>query len=61
MLFQAFRGAGWGVGILGLLSIIIGLLVLANPLVSAALLILLIAVLAIIGGIAAIFMAFRFR
>ena len=61
MLVQAFRGAGWGAGILGVLSIIIGLLILANPLVSAAVLILMIAVFAIIGGIAAIFMAFRLR
>ncbi len=61
MLIQAFRGAGWGVGILGILSIIIGLLVIANPLLSAAVLILLIAVFAIIGGIAAIFMAYRMR
>ena len=60
-LVQAFRGAGWGAGILGVLSIIFGLLILANPLVSAALLILLIAIVAILGGIAAIFLAFRMR
>jgi uncharacterized membrane protein HdeD (DUF308 family) len=60
-LFQAFGGAGWGAGILGVISIIFGLLLLANPLVSAALLILMIAIFAIIGGIAAIFLAFRLR
>ena len=60
-LVQAFRGAGWGAGILGVLSIIFGLLILANPLVSEALLILLIAIVAILGGIAAIFLGFRMR
>jgi len=60
-LVQAFRGAGWGAGILGVLGIVFGLLILANPLVSEALLILLIAIVAILGGIAAIFLAFRMR
>jgi uncharacterized membrane protein HdeD (DUF308 family) len=60
-LVQAFRGAGWGAGVLGVLSIIFGLLFLANPLVSAALLILLVAVFAILGGVAAIFLAIRMR
>ncbi|MDI6877248.1 MAG: DUF308 domain-containing protein [Methanomicrobiales archaeon] len=61
MVFQAFGGAGWGAGILGVLSIIFGLVILANPLVSTAVLIIMVAIFAIIGGISAIFLAFRLR
>lgn len=60
-LYQAFRGAGWGTGVLGIVSIIIGLLILANPLVSAGLLILLVAIVAIVGGFAAVGLSFRSR
>jgi uncharacterized membrane protein HdeD (DUF308 family) len=60
-LYQAFRGAGWGTGILGIVSIVIGLLILAHPLISAAVLILLVAIVAIIGGFAAIGLSFRSR
>ena len=56
---QGFSGAGWGTGILGILSIIFGLILIANPLVAAVGLVLLLAGLAIIGGIAAIIFAFR--
>lgn len=59
--FQAFGGAGWGAGILGALSIILGLLILANPLVSAAVLILIMAIVAIVGGISAISISFYLR
>jgi uncharacterized membrane protein HdeD (DUF308 family) len=60
-LYQALRGAGWGTGILGLLSIIIGLLVLSHPLMSAAVLVILVGIAAITGGIGAIVLAFRSR
>lgn len=60
-LYQAFKGAGWGTGILGIISIIIGLLILANPLISAVVLVLLVAIVAIIGGCAAIGLSFRSR
>jgi uncharacterized membrane protein HdeD (DUF308 family) len=33
-LYGAFTGKGWGIGILGILSIIFGLLILANPIAS---------------------------
>lgn len=56
---QGFSGAGWGTGILGILSIIFGLILIANPLVAAVGLVLLLAVLAIFGGIAAIVVSFR--
>ncbi|WP_054848202.1 DUF308 domain-containing protein [Methanoculleus chikugoensis] len=57
---QGFSGAGWGTGILGILSIIFGLVLIANPLVAAVGLVLLLAGgLAIVGGIAAIVVSFR--
>ena len=60
-LFQAFKGAGWGVGILGAISILFGIYLLAN--IQAATLVLpwVVGILAIVGGIAAIVMAFRIR
>ena len=33
-LFMAFQGDGWGIGILGILSIIFGLVVILNPLIG---------------------------
>ena len=60
-LIRAFTGAGWGPGILGILTIIIAILLFANingalfwlPIVIGALL--------IVGGIVAIFFSFRLR
>ena len=60
-LFTAFKGAGWGAGILGALSIIIGLWLLFNVRAATFALPWAIGLLAIIGGIAAIFMAFKQR
>ncbi|KUG19993.1 hypothetical protein ASZ90_010280 [hydrocarbon metagenome] len=56
---QGFSGAGWGTGILGILSILFGLILIANPFVAAVGLVLLLAVLAVIGGLAAAVLAFR--
>ena len=60
-IFQAFKGAGWGVGILGAISILFGIYLLAN--IGAATLVLpwVVGVLGIVGGIAAIVMAFRIK
>ena len=58
---QGFSGAGWGTGILGILSIIFGLILIANPLVAAVGLVLLLAGLAIIGGVAAVIFAFGMK
>jgi uncharacterized membrane protein HdeD (DUF308 family) len=59
---QAFRGAGWGTGILGVLSIGFGLILLfGNGLEAAKALVVVAAGLAIIGGIAAVFMSFRIK
>jgi uncharacterized membrane protein HdeD (DUF308 family) len=60
-IFQAFRGAGWGSGILGVLGVLFGLGIMANPLGSAAALAIGLGVLGIVGGIAMIAMAFRMR
>ena len=53
-LFAAFKGGGWGAGILGILLIIFGCLILANPVISTALLPFVLGVFGIIGGILAI-------
>jgi uncharacterized membrane protein HdeD (DUF308 family) len=60
-LIQAFSGGGWGVGILGALSILFGILLVANPLVGAATLVILLGILGLVGGISAIIYAFRVR
>ena len=60
-LIQAFSGAGWGAGILGALSILFGILLVANPMVGGATLIILLGILGLVGGIAAIIYAFRVR
>jgi uncharacterized membrane protein HdeD (DUF308 family) len=59
--FQAFKGAGWGAGILGAISILFGIYLLAN--IGSATLVLpwVVGVLALVGGVAAIVMAFRVK
>ena len=60
-LFQAFKGAGWGVGILGVLSIIFGLYLLANTLISTLSLPWVVGLFAIVGGAVAIWNSFKVR
>jgi uncharacterized membrane protein HdeD (DUF308 family) len=60
-LIQAFKGGGWGVGILGALSILIGLVLLANVLLAAFSVPWVLGVLGIVGGIIAIIYSFRLR
>jgi uncharacterized membrane protein HdeD (DUF308 family) len=61
-LVRAFQGAGWGIAILGVISIVLGLILLgANIGVAIAAIIFVAAIWAIIGGIAAIVFAFRVR
>jgi uncharacterized membrane protein HdeD (DUF308 family) len=60
-LYQAFKGAGWGAGILAALSILFGIVLLANVWVATFSLPWVIGIFAIIGGILAIVAAFRFR
>jgi len=60
-LILAFRGGGWGVGLLGGLSIVFGLVLLGNPLIGAAVLPIVLGVFGLVGGIASIVTAFRMR
>ena len=60
-IIQAFRGAGWGIGLLGVVNIIFGLILLGNAALSAAVLPWVLGGFAVVGGIAAIVMAFRLR
>lgn len=59
-LFWALK-AGWGAAIMGVLSIIFGLLLLGSPYVGVVLLVYLLGFLGIIGGIATIYMAIKLR
>ena len=60
-LVQAFKGAGWGSAILGLVSILFGLIFLANVLAFTISLPWVIGILALIGGGLAIVAAFRMK
>jgi uncharacterized membrane protein HdeD (DUF308 family) len=60
-LLRAFQGGGWGIGILGVLSILLGLVLLANTFFATIGLPLTLGILAIAGGIVAIIQAFRLR
>jgi len=58
---RAFQGEGWGVGALGVLSVLFGLLLMFNSLAGALALPLVFGVLGIVFGIVAIVMAFRVK
>jgi uncharacterized membrane protein HdeD (DUF308 family) len=60
-LVMAFRGGGWGIGILGILSVIIGLILLFDPLAAVVALPIVLGAFSLVGGIAAIVMAFSVR
>lgn len=60
-LIQAFQGAGWGIGILGVLSIIFGFLLMTNPVIAGLTLPWVFAIFAIGGGIAAMVLAFKVK
>ena len=60
-IWQAFKGAGWGTGILGAISVIFGIILLANVWVAAFALPWVLGIFSLIGGIAAIVIAFRQR
>lgn len=60
-LIQAIKGGGWGVGILGALSILIGLVLLANVMLATFSVPWVLGVLGIVGGVIAIIYSFRLR
>ena len=60
-LVQAFRGAGWGAGILGAVSILFGLLLLFNVGGFTLALPWTIGLLALVGGVLSTIAAFRLR
>jgi uncharacterized membrane protein HdeD (DUF308 family) len=60
-LVTAFQGEGWGVGILGGLSIVFGLVLLFNVWIGVAALPFVLGAFGIVGGIFAVVMAFRMR
>lgn len=57
----AFTGKGWGVGILGILSIIFGLLILANPIASTIAVPFVFGIFGVVFGFAAIVGSFMLR
>ncbi len=61
LLIQAFKGGGWGVGIMGVVLILVGIFILGNTLITTAVAIWLSGFVLVIGGIAAIVQAFRQR
>lgn len=60
-IYQGLKGAGWGALALGAVNIILGLMLLMNPLAGAVVLPFVFGIFAIAGGIAAIIAAFRNR
>ena len=60
-IYGAFRGGGFGALIFGIVSGLIGLLFIFNPSSSASLMVTLFAVLLLIDGVAAIFLAIKYK
>jgi len=57
-LIAAFQGEGWGVGIVGLLSLVIGLVLMFNSVVGGAVLVWLIALLLVLQGAVGVIWSF---
>ena len=60
-LIAAFQGGGWGAGIMGGISIVVGILLLGNMLEAALVLPTVIGVFTAVGGVFAVIMAFRLK
>jgi uncharacterized membrane protein HdeD (DUF308 family) len=60
-LVVAFQGGGWGMGILSVLGILIGLILVLNPLIGVAAVTFILGIFMLIGGIGAVVQAFRMR
>jgi uncharacterized membrane protein HdeD (DUF308 family) len=57
-IIRAFTGGGWGSAVLGLLSLLFGVILLAQPIESLVVLVLLVSVWAVVGGAVAIVVSF---
>jgi uncharacterized membrane protein HdeD (DUF308 family) len=57
----AFQGGGWGMGALSVLGILLGLILVINPLIGVAALTFILAIFMLIGGVGAVIQAFRMR
>jgi uncharacterized membrane protein HdeD (DUF308 family) len=60
-LVVAFQGGGWGMGILSVLGILVGLILVINPLIGVAALPFILGIFMLIGGVGAVVQAFRMR
>ena len=60
-LVAAFLGGSWEMGILSVLGILLGLILVINPLIGVAALTLILAIFMLIGGVGAVVQAFRMR
>jgi len=60
-IIQAFQGGGWGMGILGAIYLVFGVILLFSPVLGGVILPFVLAGFGIVGGIIAIFIAFRMR
>lgn len=60
-LIQAFQGGGAGAAVLGILSLVIGILLFFRPFIAVFFLPFIIGILALVGGVAAIVAAFQLR
>ena len=58
-LVVALQGGGWGMGALSVLGILLGLILVINPLIGVATLTLILAIIMLIGGVGAVVQAFR--
>lgn len=61
MIVRAFMGAGWGIALLGVVSVLLGAFLLFNTVFSTVVLLYTVAIWAIVGGIFAIVGAFFLR
>lgn len=61
MLISAFKGAGWGAGIMGILGIFLGLLLIWNPFAAALALPFVLGAFALVGGVINVYMAFKIK
>jgi uncharacterized membrane protein HdeD (DUF308 family) len=60
-IFLAFRGGGWGAGVLGVLGILFGLILVFNPFIGVATLPFVLGIFMLVGGVVAVVQAFRMR